>query len=58
MCVYIYAWKCLKEAPCVAILNKQKCGFFSYTKLEKRRIEQVLQGGVDNSGMRTEVANM
>jgi hypothetical protein len=24
---YIYTWKCHKETPCVAILNKQKCHF-------------------------------
>jgi hypothetical protein len=28
--IYIYIWKCNKEIPCVAILNKQKCHFFIY----------------------------
>jgi hypothetical protein len=27
---------------CIAILNKQKCHFFSFTKSENRRAEQVL----------------
>jgi hypothetical protein len=27
---FIYTWKCHKETPCVAILNKKK-SFFSYT---------------------------
>jgi hypothetical protein len=26
----ICTWKCHKETPCVATLNKQKCHFFSY----------------------------
>jgi hypothetical protein len=25
-----------QRTPCIAILNKQKCHFFSFTKLEKR----------------------
>jgi hypothetical protein len=29
---------------------KQKCHFFSFTKLENRRAEEVLSGGVDTSG--------
>jgi hypothetical protein len=29
---YIYIWKCHKKILCVAILNKQKCHFFSFTK--------------------------
>jgi hypothetical protein len=42
-------WKCHKETPCVAILNKNVF-FFSFTKLENRRAEQVLPGrGVGNS---------
>jgi hypothetical protein len=36
----------------VAILNKQKCHFFSYTKSEYRRVEQVLPGGVGTGGER------
>jgi hypothetical protein len=41
-----------KETPCVAILNKQKCHFFSFTKLEKRREGQVLpgEGGTSRRG--------
>jgi hypothetical protein len=40
---YIHTWKCHKETPCVAMLNKQKYHlFFSYTKVENRRAEQVL----------------
>jgi hypothetical protein len=35
-----------KETPCVAILNKQKCHFFSFTKSENRRVEEVLAGGL------------
>jgi hypothetical protein len=26
---YIYTWKCHNEIPCIGILNKQKCLFFS-----------------------------
>jgi hypothetical protein len=39
----MYAWKCHKETPCVATLNKQKCLF---SKLEDRKVKQVLSGGV------------
>jgi hypothetical protein len=35
-----YTWKCHKETPCVAILNKQKYHFFSSTKSETRRAER------------------
>jgi hypothetical protein len=45
----IHIWKCHKETHCVAILNKQKHYFFSFTKLESRREEQVLPGGADTS---------
>jgi hypothetical protein len=40
-------WKCHKETPRVAIVNKQKCHFFflSFAKSENRRVEQVLPGG-------------
>jgi hypothetical protein len=41
----ICSWKCHKETSCEAILNKQKCHFFSSTKSEKSREEQVLPGG-------------
>jgi hypothetical protein len=34
-----------KETPCVAILNKQKCHLFSFTKLDNRIEEQALPGG-------------
>jgi hypothetical protein len=44
-----YTWKCHKETPCIAILNKQKCHFFSFTKLKNRRAEQVLPQGVGSS---------
>jgi hypothetical protein len=37
---YIYIWKCHKKILCVAILNKQKCHFFSFTKSVTRRPEQ------------------
>jgi hypothetical protein len=40
---YIYTWNCHKKTPCIAILNKL---FFSFTKLENRRAEQVLSGRV------------
>jgi hypothetical protein len=43
-------WKCHNKTPCIAILNKQKCHCFSFTKLENRRMEQILSGGVDTSG--------
>jgi hypothetical protein len=39
-----------KETPCVTIINKQKLLFFSFTKSENRRAEQVLSGGVGTSG--------
>jgi hypothetical protein len=43
---YIYTWKCHKETRCGAILNKQKCHFFfSFTRSENRRTEQVLLRG-------------
>jgi hypothetical protein len=42
---YIFTWKCHKETPCVAILNKQIYHFFSSTKLENKRVEQVLSRG-------------
>jgi hypothetical protein len=49
--IILYTWKCHKETPCIAILNKPKCHFFSsFTKSENRRVEQVLSGGVGTSG--------
>jgi hypothetical protein len=39
----------------VAILNKQKCHFFSFTKLENRRAQQVLPEGFGTSGRGEEV---
>jgi hypothetical protein len=36
--LYIYIWKCHDKTPCIAILNQQKCHFF--TKTEKRKTEQ------------------
>jgi hypothetical protein len=36
----------------LAVLNKQKCHFFSFTKSENRRAEQVLPGRVGTSGRR------
>jgi hypothetical protein len=36
--------KCHKDTPYIAILNKQKCHFISYTKLETRIAELVLSG--------------
>jgi hypothetical protein len=53
---YIPTYKCHKEAPCVAILNKQKCLFFlSFAKSENRKAEQALPWGVDTSGRGEEV---
>jgi hypothetical protein len=34
-----------KETPCITILNKKKCYFFSFAKSEERRTEQILPGG-------------
>jgi hypothetical protein len=53
--IYIYIWKCLKETPCRAILNFKKYHFFSFTKSENRRAEQVLHGEVGTSGRGKEV---
>jgi hypothetical protein len=47
--------ECHKETPHVAILNNQKSHFFSYTKLENRRMEQVLPGVFGTSGRGEEV---
>jgi hypothetical protein len=41
----IYIHDLPQDTPHVAILNKQKCHFFSFTKSENRRAEQVLPGG-------------
>jgi hypothetical protein len=50
--VYIYTWKCHKKTPCVVILKKPRCHYFSFTKLDNRRVEQILPGdwGVGTSG--------
>jgi hypothetical protein len=32
---YIYAWKCHKETPCVAILKKQNCHFLSFLQNQR-----------------------
>jgi hypothetical protein len=39
----VYTWKCHNEIPCVAILNKQKCGAFF--KNGGWKVKQVLPGG-------------
>jgi hypothetical protein len=39
---YIYTWKYHREIPYIAIVNKQKCLFFSFTKSENKRAEHVL----------------
>jgi hypothetical protein len=48
-----------QETPYIVILNKQKYHFFfflfSYTKSEKRKMEQVLPGGVGTDGRGKEV---
>jgi hypothetical protein len=51
----IYTWKCHKETPHVAILDKQKWHYFSFTKSENRRAEQVLPRGADTSERGEEV---
>jgi hypothetical protein len=35
VCIYMYisTWKCRRETPCIAILNKQKCHFFFFYKI-------------------------
>jgi hypothetical protein len=33
----IYTWKCHKETPYVAILNKQKCHFFFLLQNQRTR---------------------
>jgi hypothetical protein len=40
----IYTWKCHKETPCVALLNKQKCLF--KTKQNKNREQEGKTGPV------------
>jgi hypothetical protein len=46
--IYIYTWKCHKEMPCVALLNKQKCHFFSFYKIREQegRTGAVWEGGL------------
>jgi hypothetical protein len=43
---------------CVAILNKKKCHFFSFTKLKSRRAEQILSGGEGEDRERCRRVNM
>jgi hypothetical protein len=42
--LYIYTWKCHKETPCRAILNRQKCSLTTTKKKKKKnhqpKIEQ------------------
>jgi hypothetical protein len=40
-----------QDIPFVAILKKLKCHYFSFTKSENRRAEQVLPVVVGTSGM-------
>jgi hypothetical protein len=47
---YTYIWKCHEETSYIAILNKERCHFFSFTKSEKRRVMQVMPVGFDTSG--------
>jgi hypothetical protein len=53
--------ECQKETPCVAVLNKQNVIFFllffSYTKSENRRAEQVLPGEAGTGGSGEEGGN-
>jgi hypothetical protein len=44
----IYAWKCHKETPCVAILNKQK--FIFLNKINNRKAKHALSGGSGTAG--------
>jgi hypothetical protein len=46
----MYAWRCQKETLCVAVLNKQKYNFFSFTKSESLRVEQVPPGKGEEVG--------
>jgi hypothetical protein len=47
MYIVTHIWKCHKETLCVALLNNQKCHFFSFFlyKIKIRRAEQILHGG-------------
>jgi hypothetical protein len=38
------------KTPFIAILNKQKCHFFTFTKSENRMAEQALSGGLVSVG--------
>jgi hypothetical protein len=53
---YIYTWKCHKETPCVAILNKQKCLFFFFIyKIKEQESRTGSSLGVSASGSMEEV---
>jgi hypothetical protein len=52
--IYIYIWKCHDKAPCVAILNKQKCHFFK-KKSENKKVKQLLSGEDGTSRREEEV---
>jgi hypothetical protein len=41
----MYTWQCHKEISCIALLNKQKYRFFSFTKLEEGRTGPEWGGG-------------
>jgi hypothetical protein len=54
--VILHIYKAVpQDTPSVAILNKQKCHFFYFTKWETRRAEQVLSVVVGTSGRGKEV---
>jgi hypothetical protein len=44
--LYIYIWKCHKEAPCVATLNKQKFFFSFFYKIGEQKGEPVPAWGI------------
>jgi hypothetical protein len=48
---YTDTWKCHKETPCVAVLNKNAI-LCSFTKSEKRRAKQIPPGGLVSMGWR------
>jgi hypothetical protein len=54
---YIHKWKCHKETPYIAILNKNVF-FYIYTKSENWKVEQVLwgEGGGTSGGGRRKKA--
>jgi hypothetical protein len=42
--LYIYIWKCQNETPCIAILNKQMCGFYFFAETKNKKVKQDLSG--------------